>query len=80
MNRRMIAICFMSAAIMWANYCIAFPPVAENLEARNTTVMTITHKPDVVCGALGCSGNNPGHIKGTGHGGAGGGGTTHLGG
>jgi hypothetical protein len=37
-----------------------------------TTVINTIHKPDVVCGIGGCSGNNPSGVKG-GHGGAGGG-------
>lgn len=75
-SRRISAMLLISAAIIAGDFALLFP--SAQLEARNTTVITITHQPAVVCGAMGCSGNNP--IKsGNPHGGGGGGGTIHLG-
>lgn len=75
-KRRIAAILLISAAIIAGDFALLFPPA--QLEARNTTVITITHQPAVRCGALGCEGY--GSIKsGNPHGGGGGGGTIHLG-
>lgn len=76
-KRKLAATLLISAGLLAADIYILYPK--KVLEARNTTVMTHTEKPNVVCGALECHGNNP-----SGHGpkgvGGGGGGTIHVGG
>jgi hypothetical protein len=73
-KRRIAAMLLISAAIIVGDFALLFPPA--QLEARNTTIITITHQPAVVCGAMGCSGNNP--VKG-GHAGHTGGGVIFIG-
>lgn len=63
------------AALTLLSFAVAF-----GLARTGTTTITTGERPAVVCGVMGCSGNNPGHIKGGGHGSSGGGGTIHAGG
>jgi hypothetical protein len=71
MNRRLWAMLLICAGIALGDLAVLSQPV----EARNNSVITTGERPNVVCGAMGCTNSTIGHtqgVKGSSHGGGGG--------
>jgi len=74
---RIMALTLLGASLAWTSAAFASPREPHHVTYFNYTATERVHpsegpKASVVCGVMGCSGNNPQPIKG-GHGGAGGG-------